>query len=106
VVVALTPFFPAGAPKTGTKYMTFAGCLQFPFSTGSIHITSTDATVQPAIDGGYFSDDFGKCSSGLQYTTSFSSFLDLEVLVPTMKFLRKIANTGGFQGLVVFCRPL
>ncbi|KAF9070237.1 glucose-methanol-choline oxidoreductase, partial [Rhodocollybia butyracea] len=70
-------------PEAGKKYLSFAGCLQFPFSTGTIHITSTDATVQPAIDPGYFTDDF-----------------DLDVLVSTVKFIRKVARTGGFQEML------
>jgi hypothetical protein len=52
-------YFIPGAPKPGKKYLTFTGNLHFPLSTGSIHITSADPHVQPAIDPHYFEEDFG-----------------------------------------------
>lgn len=48
-----------GAPKDGKKYITFTADLQFPFSTGTIHITSSNGTVQPVIDPHYYEEDFG-----------------------------------------------
>ncbi|TDL20220.1 alcohol oxidase [Rickenella mellea] len=82
-MVAFPGFFTsASAPKEGKKYITFTGNLHFPFSMGSIHITSKNATAQPSIDPNYFNEDF-----------------DLHVLVGTLKFLRKLSQTGGFRDL-------
>ncbi|KAJ6496059.1 GMC oxidoreductase [Mycena sanguinolenta] len=82
-LVAFPGFFTtASAPQPGKKYLTFTGNLHFPFSTGSIHITSTDPFAQPAIDPHYYEEEF-----------------DIQSLVNVLKFLRKLANTGGFKDL-------
>jgi hypothetical protein len=52
-------YFVAGAPQPGKKYLTFTGNLHFPFSTGNIHISSTNPHVQPNIDPHYYEQDFG-----------------------------------------------
>ncbi|KAJ7872785.1 GMC oxidoreductase [Mycena olivaceomarginata] len=82
-LVAFPGFFTsASAPQPGKKYLTFTGNLHFPFSTGSIHISSTNPHVQPNIDPHYYEQDF-----------------DLQVMVGVLKFLRKLGNTGGFKDL-------
>ncbi|CAK5267131.1 unnamed protein product [Mycena citricolor] len=81
--VAFPGFFTsASAPQPGKKYLTLTVNLHFPFSTGSIHIASSNASVQPAIDPGYFKDDF-----------------DLQVLVEAFKYVRKLAATAEFSDL-------
>ncbi|KAJ7787676.1 GMC oxidoreductase [Mycena olivaceomarginata] len=82
-LVAFPGFFTsASAPQPGKKYLTFTGNLHFPFSTGNIHISSTNPHVQPNIDPHYYEQDF-----------------DLQVMVSVLKFLRKLGNTGGFKDL-------
>ncbi|KAJ7090131.1 GMC oxidoreductase [Mycena epipterygia] len=82
-LVAFPGFFTtASAPKEGKKYLTFTGNLHFPFSTGSIHITSINPSLQPAINPHYYEQDF-----------------DMQVMVSVLKFLRKLGNTGGFKDL-------
>ncbi|KAJ7784188.1 GMC oxidoreductase [Mycena metata] len=84
-IVAFPGFFTtASAPQEGKKYLTFTGALHFPFSTGSIHVASANPTAQPAINPHYFEQDF-----------------DLQSLVSTLKFLRKLGDTGGFKDLFV-----
>ncbi|KAF8324046.1 alcohol oxidase [Clavulina sp. PMI_390] len=83
-IVGFPGFFTSkSAPATGKKYLTFTADLQLPFSRGNIHITSTDYTVQPAINPNYFSQNF-----------------DLVALRETVKFIRKIASTGGFVNVL------
>ncbi|KAJ7061697.1 GMC oxidoreductase [Mycena amicta] len=83
-LVAFPGFFTtASAPQPGKKYLTFTGNLHFPFSTGSIHVTSNNPTEQPAIDPRYYEEDF-----------------DLEVLVHTLKFLRRLAGTEDFKDIL------
>lgn len=49
-------FSPDGAPKEGAAYFTNAIALQYPFSRGTAHITSSDASVNPSIDPKYLSN--------------------------------------------------
>ncbi|KAF8173186.1 GMC oxidoreductase [Mycena galopus ATCC 62051] len=82
-MVAFPGFFTtASAPQPGKKYLTFTGNLHFPFSTGSIHIASTNPLVQPNINPHYYEQD-----------------IDIQVLISVLKFLRKLATTGGFKDL-------
>lgn len=43
------------SPGDGGKYFTLLGLLSHPFSRGSVHIQTTDPTVQPRLDPRYFS---------------------------------------------------
>jgi len=70
-------------PPEGKKHITFVVGLQIPFSRGSIHISSTNYTIQPAINPNYLAEDF-----------------DLEAVVAALKFSRKIAQTGAFAEIV------
>ncbi|KAF7977296.1 hypothetical protein HWV62_4267 [Athelia sp. TMB] len=82
--VAFPGFFTtASAPAAGKKYLTFTVDYQFPFSRGSIHISSANYTVQPTINPNYLLEDF-----------------DLEVLVAGIKFGRKLATTAGFASVL------
>lgn len=60
-------------PEPGKKYVSIAVVLNHPFSRGSIHITSSDATKEPEIDPQYFQRD-----------------IDLDLVVETVKKARKI----------------
>ncbi|KAG8949735.1 hypothetical protein FRC04_008275 [Tulasnella sp. 424] len=62
-VVMIPGFNPTGtvtAPSAGTNYMILSAALQHPFSRGTVHITSNDASVKPAIDPKYLSNAFDK----------------------------------------------
>ncbi|KAL9007120.1 MAG: hypothetical protein Q9188_000155 [Gyalolechia gomerana] len=41
------------------NYFSLLACLEHPFSRGSVHITSSDPTVYPAIDPSYLSHPLG-----------------------------------------------
>ncbi|KAF7303489.1 GMC oxidoreductase [Mycena indigotica] len=100
-MVAFPGFFTtASAPVAGKKYLTFTGNLHFPFSTGSIHITSSDPTVPPVIDPRYYEQDFGQFLSYCFWVLNSVAGPDLEVLVYTLKFIRKLAKTGGFKAIL------
>jgi len=82
--VGFPGFFTAkSAPAARKKYLTITVDLQLPFSRGSIHISSTNYTVQPTINPNYFVENF-----------------DLEVLTESVKFARKLATTGGFADVL------
>lgn len=68
---------PGQLGKQGISFMT---CAQRPLSVGSIHITSNDPLVDPAIDPRYLSHP-----------------ADLEILGKGMELLTKIANTSPFK---------
>lgn len=72
-------FTSKSAPAAGKKYLTFTVDLQFPFSRGNIHISSTNYTVQPTINPNYFTEDF-----------------DVQVILESIKFARTLAKTAGF----------
>ncbi|KAL9712335.1 hypothetical protein Ac2012v2_003572 [Leucoagaricus gongylophorus] len=63
-------------PVPGKKYYTLVPALNSMFSRGTIHITTSDPTVQPAMDPHYFEQD-----------------IDLKMFIELAKFCRKIANT-------------
>lgn len=57
------------APMTGKDGVTFAVCLQYPASRGTIHITSSDPHTQPAIDPAYLTHpaDAAVLAAGLEF---------------------------------------
>lgn len=86
-VVMIPGFLPTGnvvAPGPGVSYLTISPVLQHPFSRGSVHITSPDATVKPAIDPQYLAVDFDK-----------------EVLLEGMNFVDKVASTSPLAEHIV-----
>lgn len=65
-----------GVPSPGKKYQTLMAANLHPLSRGSVHVTSADPFVQPAIDPAYTSNP-----------------LDLALLVKAVRFVRKLAAT-------------
>lgn len=72
-----------GVPAPGKKYQTLMAANLHPLSRGSVHITSTDPLVQPAIDPAYASNP-----------------LDLAVLVKAVRFVRKLAATAPLSDTI------
>ncbi|ORX38741.1 hypothetical protein BD324DRAFT_650084 [Kockovaella imperatae] len=60
-------------------WITFASMLSHTLSRGSVHITSRDVTIKPAIDPKYYSDDF-----------------DLELHARHVQILLKLAHSGPY----------
>ncbi|KAI0749991.1 GMC oxidoreductase [Daedaleopsis nitida] len=69
--------FPFNLQATGaeTPYVGLFPSIGHPISRGTIHVASSDPKVQPTIDPNYFADE-----------------LDLEILVDSMKFIRKVTQ--------------
>ncbi|KAJ3569075.1 hypothetical protein NP233_g5291 [Leucocoprinus birnbaumii] len=67
-------------PEPGKKYFTLSPALNVSFSRGTIHITSADPSVQPAMDPRYFEKD-----------------IDLKMFREVLKFCRKVAKTAPLQ---------
>lgn len=65
------------------NWITLFAMLSHPFSRGSVHITSSDASVKPAVDFGYYSHP-----------------LDLEVHARHLRALEKIATTEPLASAV------
>jgi len=76
----LLPYYPR---EPGKAYLTIIGALNHPFSRGTIHVKSTDPQVQPAIDPGYFSQEF-----------------DMQILVEQAKFIRRLVDTEPFKSYI------
>ncbi|KAI0316393.1 GMC oxidoreductase [Amylostereum chailletii] len=70
-------------PEPGKKYISLCPALNHPFSRGSIHATSKDALIQPAIDPRYFEQD-----------------VDLQTFVEAVKFHRKLVKTEPLKDIV------
>jgi len=68
--------FPPLHDPSGPNGITLAGCLQYPVSRGSIHITSSDPEAHPAIDPGYLRHE-----------------ADVDVMAACVKFLAKAADS-------------
>ncbi|TFY61040.1 hypothetical protein EVG20_g7208 [Dentipellis fragilis] len=77
-------------PEAGSHYQTFLIINLHPHSRGSVHITSSDPLVPPAIDPAYFMNP-----------------IDLDLMVNAVKFARKIATTEPFhhEGVEFFDPP-
>ncbi|TFY61039.1 hypothetical protein EVG20_g7209 [Dentipellis fragilis] len=79
--VQLPGLYPWGTlkPAEGAHYQTFLVIKLHPYSRGSVHITTSDPLVPPAIDPAYFSNP-----------------IDLDLMVDAIKFSRKIASTEPY----------
>lgn len=75
---------PAGSDLYGESFFTLICGLMHPFSRGNVHITSKDIEDAPLIDPNYLSHEY-----------------DVESLVQSIKFARKIAKTSPLQDLWV-----
>ncbi|KAH7915955.1 hypothetical protein BJ138DRAFT_1169640 [Hygrophoropsis aurantiaca] len=67
-------------PAPGKKYITILFALNHNFSRGTIHATSSNPEVDPALDPHYFEED-----------------VDLQTFVELVKFIRKMAQTAPFS---------
>lgn len=58
-----------GGTDTGRDGLTIVACLQYPASRGSVHITSSDPTMDPAIDPAYLThpSDVAILAAGLEF---------------------------------------
>ncbi|KAI0709739.1 GMC oxidoreductase [Earliella scabrosa] len=76
--------FPFNLHPTGgdTPYVGVFPSIGHPFSRGTIHASSSDPHVQPTIEPNYFDYD-----------------VDLELLVDSMKFIRKLAATEAWKAV-------
>ncbi|KAG9018036.1 hypothetical protein FRB90_012539 [Tulasnella sp. 427] len=67
----------------GTSYISILMALQRPWSRGSVHIGSNNATAPPVIDPQYLSNDF-----------------DMQVMIKACQFARKIAQTAPLKNAI------
>ncbi|KXN82933.1 Glucose oxidase [Leucoagaricus sp. SymC.cos] len=76
------PVFFGGAnpPMPGRKHYSVLCSANGPFSRGSIHITTSDPNVQPAMDPHYLEQE-----------------IDVQILREVMKFGRKVGNTAPLK---------
>lgn len=74
----------SGDPEPGKKYQTIMACLMHPLSRGTVHIQSSDPLVPPAIDPAYLNNP-----------------LDLDILVSSLRFARKVAATEPLASTIV-----
>lgn len=77
-------FTTTGVPEAGKTYTTFLAAQQHLFSRGTIHISTSDPTVYPAITPNYFTAPY-----------------DAEVLTAGVSYLRKIGMTRQFASVTV-----
>lgn len=73
-----------GAPKDHTGYITPVVALQYPFSRGTVHITTSDATAPPAIDPKYFSNP-----------------ADLRIMALSLKHVVESVESGPLKDMIV-----
>ncbi|KAJ7605453.1 alcohol oxidase [Mycena polygramma] len=73
----------AAPPQPNSSYVSIVAVAMHPFSRGSVHISSRNATQTPAIDVGYLNFDF-----------------DADLMVEGLKFNRKWSETAPFSALV------
>ncbi|KAF3909182.1 hypothetical protein ABW20_dc0100387 [Dactylellina cionopaga] len=85
--------FPVVTPEPGKKYATMFQMLQYPFSTGNIHIpprpspnTKTTSAQAPIIDPKYYEGD---------------GVVDLHTMAAGQVFADKIAREGPLNGIIV-----
>jgi len=71
-------------PEAGKKYLSLLGCLNHPFSRGTIHITSKNPAEHAAIDPHTFEQDE-----------------DLQMIFEMLKYIRKVTKTDPLKGIVV-----
>jgi choline dehydrogenase-like flavoprotein len=75
--------FPPPKDLTAPNGVTFAVCLQYPVSRGTIHITTSDPTAHPRIDPNYLNHP-----------------ADVAVLAAGLKFAEKMAQAPALQGVI------
>ena len=68
------------SPLYGRSFTTLIGGIMHPLARGSVHINSSDASVQPVYDPAFASNDY-----------------DFQAVVAMMKWIRTIANTAPFS---------
>ncbi|KAL8813516.1 MAG: hypothetical protein Q9223_000938 [Gallowayella weberi] len=90
----LSNYSPVFQSEPGKKYATMLQMLQYPFSTGSIHIPPMhtvgrriDANDKPLIDPKYYLGDGGK--------------IDLEMMASAQKFANKIVSSEPLASIIV-----
>ena len=94
IITLLFQSNPVTAPES---YFTLFGILEHPFSRGSVHITSTDPTLLPAIDPNYLSHP-------LDLIVASSIALHLQTVAQTQPLASHLKNGGtvyqpGYQRL-------
>ncbi|KAI0358345.1 GMC oxidoreductase [Trametes cingulata] len=74
--------FPFSIPPndSGKPFVGVLPSIGHPFSRGTIHASSSDPSVQPTIEPNYFSEE-----------------IDLDILVESMKFIRKVTGTNPWK---------
>ncbi|OBZ65934.1 Glucose oxidase [Grifola frondosa] len=83
-LIAFPGFLTSSTPEAGKRYLTVMCMQQHPFSRGSIHAHSGDPLDHPDIDPRVFENPY-----------------DLDILVQSIKFVRKLAQTEPFKSGVV-----
>ncbi|KAJ6455580.1 alcohol oxidase [Mycena vitilis] len=84
--ISLFPGFlpiPGQNPETGKSYCSVFLALTHPFSSGSVHIASSDPLAAPAIDHRVLDNE-----------------IDLDILVRAVKFARKLCATPSLSAVV------
>ncbi|KAH9849915.1 GMC oxidoreductase [Lenzites betulinus] len=74
--------FPFSIPPndSGKPFVAILPSIGHPFSRGTIHASSADPTIQPTIEPNYFSEE-----------------IDFEILVDSVKFIRKVTATSPWK---------
>lgn len=80
-------FFTSDPATNPDNYFTLFGVLEHPFSRGTVHITSSEPTVPPAIDPNYFSHPYD-----ILITSAIT--LHLQTLAQTQPLASKLLNNG------------
>ncbi|OGM51132.1 glucose-methanol-choline (gmc) oxidoreductase [Aspergillus bombycis] len=68
------------SPLYGSNFFTLIAVMLHPFSTGSIHVTSSSISIAPQIQPNYFSHEY-----------------DIQALASAAKYLRKLASTAPLR---------
>ncbi|KAJ7493964.1 alcohol oxidase [Mycena latifolia] len=73
----------ASTPGANSSYLTLVAAAMQPFSRGSVHINSANATVAPTIDVGYLKFDFDAdvVTAGLKFTEKWTSTAPLSEII-------------------------
>ncbi|KAJ7443727.1 alcohol oxidase [Mycena latifolia] len=73
----------ASAPGTNSSYLTLVAAAMQPFSRGSVHINSRNATLMPTIDVGYlkFGFDADIVTAGLKFMSTWTSTAPLSKMI-------------------------
>ncbi|KAJ7477416.1 alcohol oxidase [Mycena latifolia] len=73
----------ASTPGANSSYLTLVAAAMQPFSRGSVHITSPNATLAPSIDVGYLKFDFDAdvVTAGLKFTEKWTSTAPLSQMI-------------------------